>query len=106
MSDGPGGSLSDRERPGPSRREHWGIYFRCPMLSVDTRGKSHASVNIWYRASCGCPQTEVPNGVQGVAGSNPAVPTTFFNGFTGLHNCSIEDQSPRVLVQVLVGPTL
>ena len=36
-----------------------------------------ASVNLWYMASCGCPQTEVPNGVQGVASSNLAVPTIF-----------------------------
>ena len=52
-----------------------GIYFRRPKLSVDTRGKKHASLNIWYKASYGCPETEVSNGVQGVPGSNPGVPT-------------------------------
>src|SRR5690606_12742823 len=56
-----------------------GIYFRCPKPSLDTRGRNRANVNLWYRAGCSCPQTEVPNGVQGVAGSNPAVPTTLIH---------------------------
>lgn len=39
-------SVGREARGELSRQVFQGIYFRCPMLSLDTRGKNRASVNL------------------------------------------------------------